>query len=98
MREAYSHEVISAGFWPGNGGYGAAAFYYYAAPVPEGLSEAKIRPEAAGWDKALGEFIFKYDAVRVLAAPEQAIIEFLDSSYAAAADAAKWDRAALERR
>jgi len=98
QREAYSHEVISAGFWPGNGGYGAAAFYCYAAPVPDGLSEAKIRPEAAGWDKALGEFIFKYDAVRALASPEQAIMEFLDSSYAAAADAAKWDRAALERR
>ena len=69
QREAYSHEVISAGFWPGNGGYGAAAFYCYAAPVPEGLAEAKIRPDAAGWDKALGEFIFKYDAVRAQALP-----------------------------
>jgi Family of unknown function (DUF5996) len=98
QREAYSHEVISAGFWPGNGGYEAASFYCYAAPVPDGLSEAKIRPDAAGWDKALGEFIFKYDAVRTLASPEQAIMEFLDSSYAAAADSARWDRAALERR
>jgi Family of unknown function (DUF5996) len=98
QREAYSHEVISAGFWPGNGGYGAAAFYCYAAPVPEGLAEAKIRPEGAGWDKTLGEFIFKYDAVRGLMAPEDALMEFLDSSYAAAADAAKWDRVALERR
>ncbi len=98
QREAYSHEVISAGFWPGNGGYGAAAFYCYAAPVPEGLADAKIRPESAGWDKTLGEFIFKYDAVRGLTAPEGALMEFLDSSYAAAADAAKWDRAALERR
>ncbi|MEO8735917.1 MAG: DUF5996 family protein, partial [Edaphobacter sp.] len=97
QREAYSHEVISAGFWPGNGGYGAASFYCYAAPVPEGLAEAKIRPAAAGWDKNLGEFLFKYDAVRAAASPDVALIEFLESAYAAAADAAKWDRAALER-
>jgi hypothetical protein len=98
QREAYSHEVISAGFWPGNGGYGAAAFYCYAAPVPEGLAQVKVRPEAAGWDNALGEFIFKYDALLGQASPEVALMEFLESSYAAAADAAKWDRAALERR
>jgi hypothetical protein len=98
QREAYSHEVISAGFWPGNGGYGAAAFYCYSAPVPAGLSEATIRPDEAGWDKALGEFVFKYDAVRALAAPEKALMEFLESAYGAAADVAKWDRAALERR
>jgi hypothetical protein len=98
QREAYSHEVISAGFWPGNGGYGAAAFYCYAAPVPEGLAEVKVQPEAAGWDKALGEFIFTYDAVLKEASPETALMEFLESSYAAAADVAKWDRAALERR
>ncbi len=97
QREAYSHEVISAGFWPGNGGYGAAAFYCYAAPVPEGLAEAKIRPAAAMWDKALGEFIYKYDAVRAEASPETALMEFLQSAYVAAADAAKWDRASLER-
>ncbi|MEO6912240.1 MAG: DUF5996 family protein, partial [Edaphobacter sp.] len=97
QREAYSHEVISAGFWPGNGGYGAAAFYCYAAPVPEGLAESKIRPAAAGWDKNLGEFLFKYDAVRAEASPDAALMEFLESAYAAAADAAKWDRAALER-
>src|SRR5271156_2061421 len=98
QREAYSHEVISAGFWPGNGGYGTAAFYCYAAPVPEGLAEAKVRPAAAAWDKALGEFIFKYDAVLAEASPEKAVMEFVESAYAAAADAAKWDRAALERR
>jgi hypothetical protein len=97
QREAYSHEVISAGFWPGNGGYGAAAFYCYAAPVPEGLAEAKIRPAAAGWDKALGEFIFKYDDVRAQTSPEAALTEFVQSAYVAAADAAKWDRATLER-
>jgi hypothetical protein len=98
QREAYSHEVISAGFWPGNGGDGAAAFYCYAAPVPDGLAEAKVRPDSAEWDKALGEFIFKYDGVLKEASPERALTEFLESSYAAAADAAKWDRAALERR
>jgi hypothetical protein len=98
QREAYSHEVISAGFWPGNGGYGAAAFYCYAAPVPEGLAEVKVRPDAAGWDKTLEEFIFMYDAVREEASPEKALLEFLESAYAAAANVAKWNRAALERR
>ena len=97
QREAYSHEVISAGFWPGNGGYGAASFYCYAAPVPEGLAEKKVRPAAAGWDKALGEFIFKYDEVLKEASPEAAVRDFVESAYAAAADSAKWDRAALER-
>jgi hypothetical protein len=98
QREAYSHEVISAGFWPGNGGYGAAAFYCYAAPVPEGLAEVRVRPEAAGWDKALGEFIFKYDALLKEASPEKALMDFLESAYGAAADVGRWDRAALERR
>ncbi|WP_158793302.1 DUF5996 family protein [Granulicella sp. L60] len=97
QREAYSHEVISAGFWPGNGGYGVAAFYCYAAPVPEGLGEARIRPAAARWDKALGEFILKYDDVRTQSSPEGTLMEFLESAYAAAADAARWDRVALER-
>jgi hypothetical protein len=97
QREAYSHEVISAGFWPGNGGYGKAAFYCYAAPVPEGLAEKKISPPTAGWDKALGEFIFLYDDLRKEASPEQALGEFFESAYEAAADSAKWDRAALER-
>jgi hypothetical protein len=98
QREAYSHEVISAGFWPGTGGYGAAAFYCYAAPVPEGLAEVRVRPDAAAWDNALGEFIFKYDAVRAQASPDEALMEFLESAYAAAADVGKWNRAALERR
>jgi len=97
QREAYSHEVISAGFWPGNGGYGAAAFYAYAAPVPAGLADASIRPAAAGWDSALGEFIFKYDALRAQPSPEDALMQFLESTYEVAADLAKWDRAVLER-
>lgn len=95
QREAYSHEVISAGFWPGNGGYGAAAFYCYAAPVPEGLAARPIHPGA--WDPALGEFILKYDAVRTSPDPDGALMQFLESSYAACADAAQWPRAALER-
>jgi hypothetical protein len=98
QREAYSHEVISAGFWPGNGGYGAASFYCYAAPVPEGLSEKTVRPATAGWDKGLGEFIFKYEAMRTVDDPTGALLEFVESAYAVAADSAKWDRAALERR
>jgi hypothetical protein len=96
-REAYSHEVISAGFWPGNGGYGEAAFYCYAAPSPAGLERMKIRPDAAGWDAALGEFILNYDQLRREPSPDEALIEFLDSTYNVAADAAQWDRALLER-
>jgi hypothetical protein len=95
QQEAYSHEVISAGFWPGNGGYGAAAFYCYAAPVPDGLGEKPIHPGA--FDKALGEFILRYDDARAAASPEDAIVEFLTTTYAAGADAARWDRLALER-
>jgi len=96
-REAYSHEVISAGFWPGNGGFGEAAFYCYAAPVPEGLAGMKVKPDAAYWDANLGEFILKYDDLRREPSPDDALLAFLDSTYDVAADAAKWDRAALER-
>lgn len=96
-REAYSHEVISAGFWPGNGGFGDAAFYCYAAPEPMGLAERPIKPAAAQYNRTLGEFILKYDDVRALASPEDALFDFLESSYSAAADLANWDRKALER-
>jgi hypothetical protein len=96
-REAYSHEVISAGFWPGNGGFGEAAFYCYAAPAPTGLDKATIRPASAGYDAALGEFILKYDDLRAERFPDEALAEFLDSSYAAAANLAGWDRHAVER-
>ena len=95
QQEAYSHEVISAGWWPGNGGYGKAAFYCYAAPVPEGMAGKAVRPGA--WDAALGEFILKYDEVRSAESPEDAVMGFLESTYAAGADAAGWDRKALER-
>jgi Family of unknown function (DUF5996) len=96
-REAYSHEVISAGFWPGNGGFGEAAFYCYAAPSPAGLDAAPIAPPAAKYDSALGEFIFRYDDLRSQPSPDEALLTFLQSSYEVAANLAKWDRPALER-
>ncbi len=96
-REAYSHEVISAGFWPGNGGFGAAAFYCYAAPAPSGLDQAKIKPASAGYNAELGEFLLKYDDLRAEADPDASLMEFLDSTYDAAARLANWDRASLER-
>jgi hypothetical protein len=96
-REAYSHEVISAGFWPGNGGFGEAAFYCYAAPAPEGLNAAPILPAKAGYNKELGEFIYLYEDLRQEPSPDQALMAFLQSSYEAGANLAKWDRRALER-
>ena len=96
-REAYSHEVISAGFWPGNGGFGEAAFYCYAAPAPKGLEGATIQPAKAGYNHALGEFIYLYDDVRREPAPEDALLTFLQSSYEAGATLGKWDRNLLER-
>ncbi len=96
-REAYSHEVISAGFWPGNGGFGDAAFYCYAAPAPAGLEAATIQPAAATYNVTLGEFILKYDDFRAEPSPDEALLQFLQSSYEAAAKLAKWDRSALER-
>jgi hypothetical protein len=94
--EAYSHEVSSAGFWPGSGAIDYPAFYSYAYPEPAGFRAAKVRPDAAFFSEALGEFILPYDAVRTAAAPDQALLDFLQSTYEAAANAAKWDRDALE--
>jgi hypothetical protein len=96
-REAYSQEVISAGFWPGNGGYGEAAFYCYAAPAPAGLDAAVIRPAEAFYDKGLGEFILLYEDVRKSSSPEEMLMAFLESAYAVAAELAGWDRKLLER-
>ena len=96
-REAYSHEVISAGFWPGNGGFGAAAFYCYAAPAPAGLESAAVKPASAHYDSALGEFILRYDDMRAEADPDAALMAFLESTYDAAANLARWERASLER-
>jgi hypothetical protein len=94
--EAYSHEVSSAGFWPGSGAIDYPAFYSYAYPEPAGFRATKIRPDAAFFSDALGEFILPYDAVRTAAEPDRALLEFLQSSYEAAANAANWDRDALE--
>ena len=97
MREAYSHEVISCGFWPGSRAFEHAAFYSYTKPAPAGLEKAIVRPEAAHWDNQLGEFILKYDDVRMAEAPEQAILDFCQSTYEAGAKLAAWDRDSLER-
>ena len=96
-REAYSHEVISHGFWPGAGPLGAAAFYSYTAPEPPGLKEATVRPPSAFYSNELSEFLLMYEDVRQADAPEAALMEFLQSTYEAGANLANWDRAALER-
>ncbi len=96
VREAYSHEVSSAGFWPGGGPIDYAAFYSYAYPVPEGFASAEVRPREAFFSKELGEFILPYDAVRTAPDPKGALIRFLQSTYEAAANLGKWDRPNLE--
>ncbi|HEX8185306.1 MAG TPA: DUF5996 family protein [Blastocatellia bacterium] len=108
-REAYSHEVISHGFWPGmrasgaverdnaEGAIYAPAFYSYTAPEPEGLSEAPVRPAQAFYSASMKEFVLLYDDVRNADSPEGALMEFLQSTYEAGANLAKWDRSALER-
>jgi hypothetical protein len=96
-REAYSHEVSSAGFWPGGGPVPYAAFYSYAYPEPPGFSTAKLRPSGAAYDTNLREWLLPYDEVRLATSPDDTLMEFLQSSYEAAADLGKWDRAALER-
>jgi hypothetical protein len=96
-REAYSHEVSSAGFWPGGGGpFEEAAFYSYAYPAPPGFAAAAVHPAQAFFSPALGEFILPYEAVRTAPDPDAALMAFLQSTYDAAADLGKWDRAALE--
>jgi hypothetical protein len=96
-REAYFQEVISCGFWPGDRRFKHAAFYSYTAPVPPALNEETVRPGSAYWDSQLGEFILKYDDVRASESPEQAILEFCQSTYEAGAKRAYWDRQSLER-
>ena len=96
-REAYSHEVASAGFWPGGAGAeGGPFFYSYAYPAPEGFAEAKVAPPQVRFEASLGEFVLDYDAVRNAEDPDAALLAFLDTTYAAAADLGGWDRAALE--
>jgi hypothetical protein len=96
-REAYSHEVSSAGFWPGGEGLEEALFYAYAYPVPEGFKEARVSPAAARFDTTMGEFVLPYEAVRRAASPEAELLDFLQSTYEAAANLGGWDRRALER-
>lgn len=96
MQEAYSHEVHSAGLWPG-AGLGEAAFYAYAYPEPEGFSAEAVQPDAAYYFDDLGEFVLPYEAVRTASDPDAALQAFLQSTYEAAADRAGWDRTALER-
>jgi Family of unknown function (DUF5996) len=97
MREAYSHEVISHGFWPGSGPVLEPSFYGYAVPEPAGLKDAPVRPAAAYYHRELGEFLLPYEAVRTSADPDRAIREFVESTYAQAATLGGWDRAALDR-
>jgi Family of unknown function (DUF5996) len=96
-REAYSHEVSSAGFWPGGGAIQYPAFYSYAYPAPAGFSQATVQPSGAFYSEDLGEFIVPYDAIRTAASPDEALLEFLQSTYTAAAEGGHWDRAVLER-
>jgi hypothetical protein len=98
MAEAYSHECSSCGFWPGNGGLGYPAYYVYAYPEPAGYSETKLTTKEAAYNKGLAQFILPYDAVRKASNPDALLLGFLQETYEAAADLAKWDRQSLERR
>ena len=97
MREAYSHEVISHGFWPGGGPVLEPVFYGYAVPEPPGLKDARVEPAATYYHRELGEFILPYEAVRTAASPDEAILAFVNSTYDRAATLGGWDRAAVER-
>jgi hypothetical protein len=96
-REAYSHEVSSAGFWSGSGPAPYPAYYSYAYPTPEGFGTARVRPGAAFFSRDLGEFVLPYDAVRTAGDPDTVLLDFLQSTYESAADLAHWDRSELER-
>jgi len=97
MDEAYSHELISFGWWPGTGPLNAPAYYAYAIPEPLGYPDAAVKPEQAFYAHEMGEFIFLYDDMRKADSPESALLEFMETSYSAAADLARWNRAELER-
>jgi len=96
-REAYSHEVISAGFWPGSASVQEAAFYAYAAPEPASFRDLAPQPSAAYYHAPMGIFILPYAAVRAAPSPDDAVMAFLHGTYDAAANLAGWDRKALER-
>ena len=95
MQEAYSHEVSSAGFWPGGPGIDAS-FYSYAYPPPPGFKEYRVQPKAASFSESLGEFVLPYERVRAAKDPAAELLSFLQSTYEAAAESGKWDRASLE--
>ena len=97
MQEAYSHEVSSCGFWPGNGGFGKAAFHSYAYPQPPGFDAAPTAPAATYYDRSLGQHILPYDDVRRAKSPDQELMDYLLSTYQAAANLGHWDRSTLER-
>ena len=97
-REAYSHEVISHGFWPGQGPLGKPAFYSYTAPAPNGLAEAKVKPSTTTYNTEMGLFLLLYEDMRTAIKPEETLMEFLQSTYEAGANLAGWDREALERK
>ena len=96
-REAYSHEVSSAGFWPGGGALAEPIFYSYAYPEPEGFKDYKVRPAESRYNADFREFVLPYEALRTSSEPDETLLQFLQSTYEAAADLAEWDRAALER-
>lgn len=96
MQEAYSHEVSSAGFWPGGGGIDYAAFYSYAYPTPAQFKSCPVMPQGAAFNETLGEFLLPYDVVRTAQDSDAALLAFLQTTYEAAADSAQWDRGALE--
>ena len=97
MNEAYSHECASVGFWPGNGGYGRAAFYAYAYPEPDGFGAEQVAPAGAAYNADVGQFLVDYDAIRTAASPDDALLDFMQSTYEAAANQGAWNRKALER-
>jgi hypothetical protein len=97
VREAYSHEVSSCGYWPGGGMVSEPCFYAYAYPEPPGFKEAAVEPREAFYNRALGEFLLPYEAVRLSDHPEETVLRFLNSTYSASADLGGWDRRALER-
>jgi hypothetical protein len=97
MQEAYSQEVSSAGFWPGSDDFPEPIFYSYCYPTPDAFSKATIRPDAAFWLEDLGEFVLKYDDIRTTSDPDAQLMDFLQSTYVAAAETGNWDREGLEK-